>query len=121
MYYTSNEHREAFLKAMKEYKAEGNRCRSACLYCLTSTDSLRSRLSQIYIRDEDGDAYPTPDAVKEAWPSSSAKRIIRLACNLFNYDLASVTPGELAEWLGDDLFEVCITAMRIRRGAPITN
>ena len=118
--YTSDEHKAAFLKAIKDYGVEGDPYRLAALYCLTSTDGLRRNLKGTFICNEYGDRYPNKDVLNSGWPSSSERWMIKLACNLFNYDMVAVTPGELAEWLSNAMFAVYMEAMLIRRGALIT-
>lgn len=47
--------------------------------------------------------------------SSGEKRIVKLAANLFNSANSDISPADLINWLDDNLFEVSMCAMWMRR------
>lgn len=118
MKFFNSEHEKTYQKLVKSCGVNNDAERKSLIYLLTLTDDLRNHFEDCY--------NPTTklinsDVINSSWVTSTDAKIIRLAYNLFNWGMPTVTKGDNSDaYLPINIFnaveyqEFLFEAIRIR-------
>ena len=113
-YFLNNEHKERFQELTQKAKVfEGDMERKALFFILAGNDDLYKKVNHIYNFKENG---IDPDCLEsgKVYFSSSARKLVKLAYNLYNSYPSEDTVIDTFYLLDEENFKLAINAIKLR-------